>query len=108
MDNTAKTLALNQARLDETKRKDNAYIAKMTGGGAGGAGKPLTYAQALNFARSHINDIMRNNAATGAGDPVPDPVELATKLFHEQGKTLQSDASAPAKTGRVLDFSTIK
>ncbi|CAB4240769.1 hypothetical protein UFOVP228_96 [uncultured Caudovirales phage] len=108
MDNAAKTIELNQRRAEEVKRLDDAKIKKLVGGAGGGAGKPLTYAQALNFARSHINDIMRNNAATGNNDPVPDPVELATKLFHEQGKTLQSDASAPAKTGRVLDFSTIK
>lgn len=76
--------------------------AARSGSGAGGP-KPMTYAQALTFAQNHANAIMRNNASTGANDPVPDVTTLAQQLFQSQGKALQSAApAAPAQ--RIIKY----
>ena len=95
---------LNQAKLAEAQRLDNARIQKLTGdGGAGGAGKPMTEQQHQQYARQQAAlefTAAQRRIAAGSDEQLPDLAALAQKHYtlskQFTSTPLQSGTPAPA------------
>jgi hypothetical protein len=96
---------LAKLKADEAKRVDNARIAKLQGG-AGGP-KPMTPA-ALANAKLRIESMVAGTKHPETGLPLTPQEQEAKRAALYAASGIQSSAPAPAPTGRVLDFSTIK